>query len=90
MSRRSTCHERYLLLSPDLKWEERTSLRESGDLNCRMCGLSPGEIDFTTGQRALLYAERSGSSVISPRWEITCSICSEGRAEMQREGNLLE
>lgn len=66
----------------------RTPFDEEG-LTCSLCGLGPGETDFTTGLLAKLYVGHPGGIDVSgdsaPVGRIICSICVEGRKEMFAE-----
>jgi hypothetical protein len=82
MRHRYKCRESFLLFSPETDSRVRRSLRESEDLQCRLCGIGPGEVDSATGLRALLYVGNIGlADDDSGDRDVICSICVWGRFE---------
>ncbi len=86
MSARIHFNHKEVVFSQSVQRSLQLELLSVPELNCCMCGLAPGEIDWTTGRKARLHIDRvrnefpvnDKSSVIS----ITCSICQDGREQL--------
>jgi len=77
-----------LTFAPGISAEQRAHFLDQGDLFCRMCGTSPGDIDDLTGLRAKfrisLSAERNtaGKGELS-KFQTLCSTCEEGVRDLR-------
>lgn len=82
MKYRHRCRGSFLLFSPETPSRERSSLCESEDVQCRLCGIGHGEVDNATGLRALLFVGDFGlANGESGDGDVVCSICVSGRFE---------
>lgn len=75
------------LISPGLR--AKALLQE--EFTCRMCGLAPGEIDWTTGRKARLRVAYIVDKSLGGNEEVSnlsavCSICEQGRKHFASRG----
>ena len=67
---------------------QRARLLQAAELNCRLCGISAGELDQATGRKARLSVTLQGSASqprTNDRVIVICSICSEGFGALTAE-----
>lgn len=77
-----------VIFAPEISAEQRARVLDQGDLFCRMCGTSPGDIDDLTGLRArfciALSVERNTAGKEGlPALETLCSTCEEGARDLR-------
>jgi hypothetical protein len=77
-----------IAFAPDISARQRNQVLGHDDLFCRMCGVSPGDIDDLTGRTAKFRIAISAESSIAGKGELSslqilCTSCEEGVREMK-------
>jgi hypothetical protein len=79
----------FITFSSDISPTLRKEMLGFSGFNCYMCGLAPGEIDFTTGERAHLHVAHMIERNVGGRDDFSnlqaaCSICIDGRKRIRK------
>lgn len=77
-----------VIFAPGVSAEQRAYVLSHGDLCCKLCGTSPGDIDDLTGQRAKFFVALSAEKNTAGKGEPSniqtlCSTCEEGVRDLR-------